>query len=241
VLAPGPVRLIPMTTTLRIGGLEKFSTVDWPGRLVATVFCQGCGWRCRYCHNPHLLSFRVGAPLEGEWTWPALVAWLRDRRGLLEGVVFSGGEPTLQAGLTAAMREARDLGFRVGLHTGGPVPALLAAALPLVDWVGFDLKAPFEHYFRITGRPGGEAARSSLQLLRESGVEHEVRTTWHPDLLGEQDLMDMAGELEQAGSRRWVLQVFRPDGCADEGLRARSPGDLPEVLLAREGLEVVWR
>lgn len=230
-----------MTSALRIGGLEKFSAVDWPGRLVATVFCQGCGWRCRYCHNPHLIPFRTGAPSEGEWTWPTIRAWLRDRRGLLDGVVFSGGEPTLQPALPAAMAEARELGFRVGLHSGGPVPELFAAALALADWVGFDFKAPFTEYGRVTGRPGGRAAEESLRLLRASGVAHEVRTTWHPDLLREEDLRAMSCTLRAAGETRWVLQKFRPEGCADAHLAAQPIGEPPEALLREAGLEICVR
>jgi pyruvate formate lyase activating enzyme len=219
---------------LVIGGLERFSVVDWPGQITATVFCQGCGWRCRYCHNPGLMAFRApGAAREGEWTWPAVLAWLRDRRGLLDGVVFSGGEPTLQPGLADAVRATRELGFRVGLHTGGPAPEVLGEVLPLVDWVGFDFKAPFEEYIRVTGRAGGDAARLSLRMIRAAGVACEVRTTWHPDLLSAGDLAEMARSLSAAGIVEWVIQRFRPEGCADAGLRVLGPGELPEC----EGVE----
>jgi pyruvate formate lyase activating enzyme len=147
---------------LRVGGLSRLSSCDWPGQLVATVFLQGCPWRCRYCHNPHLLP----APGDGEIAWREVLAFLEARRGLLDGVVFSGGEPTVQAALPAAMRTVRALGFGVGLHTGGPTPERLKAVLPLVDWVGFDVKAPFADYARITGvASSGEAARLSLTHL----------------------------------------------------------------------------
>lgn len=178
---------------------------------------------------------------DDEWTWPAVLAWLRDRRGLFDGVVFSGGEPTLQPGLPAAMRQARELGFRIGLHTGGPVPELLAAALPLADWVGFDFKAPCDAYLRITGRPGGEAAHASLRLVKQAGVECEVRTTWHPSLLSEKDLDAMAEILGAAGYGRWVLQCFRPEGCADAELCAVPLGPVPAGVFQRPGLEVCVR
>lgn len=229
---------------LAVGGLERFSVVDWPGQITATVFCQGCGWRCRYCHNPGLIPFRgtdaacVGEP---DWTWSSVLAWLRDRRGLLDGVVFSGGEPTLQAGLADAVRATRELGFRIGLHTGGPVPARLVEVLPLLDWVGFDFKAPFADYFRITGRMGGEAARQSLRMLRGAGMALEVRTTWHPQLLSGPDLGVMADSLVEAGVGEWVLQRFRPEGCEDaELLRSGASGlGSPCVdALGRPGLAV---
>jgi pyruvate formate lyase activating enzyme len=231
---------------IAVGGLERFSVVDWPGRITATVFCQGCGWRCRYCHNPGLIPFRgVDAECVGErgWTWSSVLAWLRDRRGLLDGVVFSGGEPTLQAGLADAVRATRELGFRIGLHTGGPVPLRLGEVLPMLDWVGFDFKAPFLEYLRVTGRVGGESARQSLRLLRAAGVALEVRTTWHPELLSEENLQVMADALVEVGVGEWVLQRFRPEGCEDEELKLRALGiGYPAIEgLHRPGLTVRLR
>ncbi|MBC8008489.1 MAG: anaerobic ribonucleoside-triphosphate reductase activating protein [Burkholderiales bacterium] len=233
---------------IEVGGLARFSTVDWPGMMTATVFCQGCGWRCRYCHNPHLIPFRhqsldtvlSDGNEEDGWTWTSVAAWLRDRRGLLNGVVFSGGEPTLQPRLAEAMAQARELGFRVGLHTGGPVPEALSEVLPLADWVGFDFKAPFACYARVTGRDAGAKAAESLRLLRASGVDFEVRTTWHPILLRETDLAAMADTLAEAGVSEWVVQRFRRDGCADVELCASAMGGgvVPEAELARAGLTV---
>jgi pyruvate formate lyase activating enzyme len=158
---------------LRVGGLTRLSASDYPGRLAAVVFCQGCAWRCGYCHNPELQPAR-GA---GEIPWPVVLAFLERRRGLLDAVVFSGGEPTLQAGLAEAMREVKRLGFLVGLHTAGIVPRRLAQVLPLVDWVAMDAKAPFESHERVTRvRGSGARARRSAALLRASGVACEFHT-----------------------------------------------------------------
>ena len=223
---------------LRIGGFEKLSAVDWPGHLSAVVFCQGCGWRCGYCHNPHLIPF---AEPEVAWEWNDIVAWLGRRRGLLDGVVFSGGEPTLQPGLCAAMEAVRALGFEVGLHTGGPVPENLAAVLPLVSWVGFDFKAPFDRYAQVTGHDHGGRARESFELVRAAGVRCEVRTTWHPRLLSEEDLVAMGGTLAAAGCTEWVIQRFRAEGCADGELRAQPVGDVPEAVRTSAGLKVCVR
>jgi pyruvate formate lyase activating enzyme len=140
---------------LRVGGLTPLSTTDWPGMLAAVVFCQGCPWRCGYCHNPDLIPPRG----EHEIVWEEIIALLRRRQGLLDGVVFSGGEPTLQGDLAEAMREVRALGFKIGLHSGGAYPDRLAAVLPLVDWVGLDIKAPFDAYARITAAAGSGGAR----------------------------------------------------------------------------------
>jgi pyruvate formate lyase activating enzyme len=199
--------------------MTPLSMTDYPGRLAAVLFCQGCPWSCVYCHNPHLMP--AGAPSKRDWA--STLDFLRRRAGLLDAVVFSGGEPTLQAGLAEAMRDVRRLGFQIGLHTAGPYPESLGEVLPLVDWVGFDVKAPFESYDRINGAPGsGAKARESLRLLVESGVDHECRTTSHPSLFTAPQLAALSDELFALGARRHVLQAFRADGCRDEALIAAA-------------------
>lgn len=212
-----------------VGGLTPLSTADWPDMLAAVVFCQGCAWACPYCHNPSLRTFGPG-----ERTWRETLDWLATRRGLLDAVVFSGGEPLLQPGLAAAMRQVRDLGFRVGLHTSGMDPAALTRALPLTDWAGLDLKAPRAAYARISGRPDAAAAAwRSLELLRESGVAFELRTTWHPALLTADDLLALAAEIAAVRPATWALQAFQPAGCADAGLAGSGRQHVPEALAAR--------
>lgn len=216
---------------LRVGGLTPLSTTDWPGMLAAVVFCQGCPWRCGYCHNPHLI------PAQGssEIPWDEVIAFLRRRQGLLDGVVFSGGEPTSQADLADAIREVRALGFKVGLHTGGAYPRRLAEVLPLVDWVGLDAKAPFADYARITGVEGsGERARSSLERVLASGVGHEIRTTVHPALLADDEVASLARALADRGVKRYVLQAFRTQGCADAELAECTKRKHPFVSLVDE-------
>jgi pyruvate formate lyase activating enzyme len=217
---------------LRVGGFVPLSTVDWPGQLSATVFTRGCPWDCLYCHNPHLLSFTP----EGEGDagdhpdWAAILAFLAGRVGLLDGVVFTGGEPTAQTALPGAMAAVRDMGFAVALHSGGPSPAAFEAAFPHAAWVGFDVKAPFARYESITRVPGsGERAFESLRLLVESGVPFEARTTVHGGLLSAKDLDAMADELVAAGVREWALQSFREEG-ARGGLPCRHDVDLEAVV-----------
>ncbi|WP_287883247.1 anaerobic ribonucleoside-triphosphate reductase activating protein [Paracoccus sp. (in: a-proteobacteria)] len=200
---------------IRIGGLQRLSSCDWPGELVATLFLQGCPWDCPYCHNPHLIPPEA----EGALDWQEILGFLAGRRSLLDGVVFSGGEPTLQRGLPQTMRAVRDLGFRTGLHTAGPYPARLAAVLPLCDWVGFDVKAPFSGYRRVTGAAGsGDRARESLRLLLASGTAHQVRTTVDPELIDEAALAQMGAELAALGVADHVLQT-----CRHTGVRRSRP------------------
>ena len=202
---------------LVVGGLTPFTTIDFPGRLAAVVFCQGCPWRCGYCHNPHLHS-----PQRGERSWSAVLDWLETRHGLLDGVVFSGGEPLLQRGLGTALGEVRARGFATALHTAGIYPERLAAALPMLDWVGFDVKGPFEDYRRITGAPGGEAALAALGALLKAGTAHEIRCTVDTELLDADALARMARQLAAQGISRLVLQVCR---------RAGQPPRLPDGLI----------
>lgn len=205
---------------LRIGGFVPLSSVDWPGQLVATVFLSGCPWDCPYCHNAHLIG--SGSPVDDAVAWDEVIALLDARAGLLDGVVFSGGEPTLQPALLHAIREVRERGFAVALHTGGAFPDRFAALLPYLDWVGFDVKAPFAEYSRVTRRPGsGQAALASLRALVASGVPFEVRTTVHSELLGPDDLTSLAADLTAEGVGHWYLQEYRPEG-AREGLLGPS-------------------
>ena len=154
---------------LRLGGVVPFSTSDWPGKLAAVLFLQGCPWRCAYCHNPHL---QAAMPTEAP-SFDAFASWLRSRVGLLDAVVFSGGEPTAQAALPAAMREVKALGFEVGLHTAGASPRRLDEALRCADWVGFDVKAASRDVASIARVAwSGTAASASLRLLLASGVRH---------------------------------------------------------------------
>jgi pyruvate formate lyase activating enzyme len=191
---------------LRVGGLTPMTTIDYPGELSAVIFCQGCPWRCRYCHNGHLLPATRG----GLMAWGQVVGFLERRRGLLDAVVFSGGEPTLQSALPAAVTQVRSLGFKVGLHTAGPYPDRLRALLPHLDWVGLDIKALPHDYPDITGVPGsGDKAWESLRLLRNAGIALEVRTTLMPDWERDGRVQALVRRLRAVGIEDWVPQRCR--------------------------------
>jgi pyruvate formate lyase activating enzyme len=200
---------------LELGGFTPLSTTDWPGKLAAVVFVQGCPWRCTYCHNPALQQRGAGSGP----AWAEVMQTLRRRVGLLDGVVFSGGEPTLDPALPEAIAQVRALGLQVGLHTAGIYPDRLAALLPELDWVGFDLKTDFVHYDALVGRrQSGNAVRKALRILLASGVPHEVRTTYHPAQVPEAALRSMGQHLKAQGARHWVLQQWRPHEGAEPGL-----------------------
>ncbi|MBO0611452.1 anaerobic ribonucleoside-triphosphate reductase activating protein (plasmid) [Thiothrix fructosivorans] len=188
--------------------MVPLTSIDFPGHLAAVLFCQGCPWHCRYCHNPHLLRTDVSSKLE----WAEVMRFLRERVGFLDGVVFSGGEPLLQPRLLEAIREVKALGFKVALHTAGIMPARLAKVLPYVDWVGLDIKAPFDAYKKVTGLAGsGFKAEESLDLLLAARhVDYEIRTTVDPALLGRDDIERLAESLAKLGVKHFSLQACQP-------------------------------
>lgn len=212
---------------IRVGGMTPLTTIDFPGRLAAVLFLQGCPWRCGYCHNPDLLPARADSALD----WAAVQAFLQRRRGLLEGVVFSGGEPTAQAALPKAIEAVKAMGFQVGLHSGGMYPARLRTVLPLLDWIGLDIKAPADLYDRVTARRHSAApAHAALAHVLESGIAYECRTTWNPGVFPVEGLYRLADDLHHRGVRRWVLQECRQGG------RGIGKGEMPDLARLAAGI-----
>ena len=206
-----------LDASLRIGGLLPMTTLDYPDHLACVLFCQGCAWRCRYCHNPELIRARMPTDI----SWQQVLDFLHKRQGLLEAVVFSGGEATLQKALPGAMATVRALGFKVGLHSAGIKPSALRRVLPWCDWVGFDVKALEEEVALITGVKGsGQANWHSLEMLLESAVAYECRTTVHWQLFDCQRLQRLAERLAGMGVAHFVVQLARDQRLLDPTLGA---------------------
>lgn len=157
----------PSADSLAIAGLVPLSTVDWPGKLAAVVFLQGCPLACPYCQNEAILDPKV----PGAVPWSQVEALLARRAGLLDGVVLTGGEALRQAGVVDAARRVREMGFGVGLHTAGAYPRALAKTLPHTDWVGIDVKAMPDDYAAATGFGAGAKAWQSLDAVLEASAE----------------------------------------------------------------------
>lgn len=176
--------------------MEPFSSVDWPGKLVATLFLQGCPWKCTYCHNVDIIDCTT----PGRVMWDEVLTLLQRRRGLLDGVVFSGGEPTRQAGLADGIGQVKEMGYLVGLHTAGPYPRRFEQVLPMLDWVGLDIKATPEKYRAITSvQRSASTAYTSLRLALDARVPLQVRTTFDPTVLTEEDLAQVKQTVAQMG------------------------------------------
>ena len=189
-----------------IGGVEPFTTVDFPGRLAAVLFCLGCPLRCPYCHNPELQDFK-GKPFI---PWERFVEFLDSRKKLLDGIVFSGGEPLAQPDLYESMKTVKDMGFEIGLHTSGVNVERLKQVLPLLDWVGFDVKTLFKHYEKRIPHSHAETVETCLNLLIESNIDLEVRTTLDPRIISIPELRQLADILARKGVKTYALQEYRP-------------------------------
>ncbi|MCX7750996.1 MAG: anaerobic ribonucleoside-triphosphate reductase activating protein [Candidatus Bipolaricaulota bacterium] len=222
---------------MEIAHLQLPSLVDWPGKVSAVLWTVGCDFRCPFCYNAELVLPELGTKLPRLGV-DGLLAQLAARRKLLDGVVVTGGEPTLHPDLPEFLVQVKELGLLVKLDTNGARPDVLAGLLAadLVDHVAVDLKAPFPRYGEFTGLLRGAAladavarVRESILLVQERAPDYEFRTTAAPGL-GPDDLRAVAAEIR--GARRYVLQpFFAPAGkrLVDEGWRTRPALSVGEL------------
>ena len=190
---------------LTAAGIVPFTTIDFPGRLAAVIFMRGCPLRCPFCHNYALQRDGAdGVP------WAEVDAFLADRRTRLDGIVLSGGEPLKHPEIKGLIQKIKDLGYQVAVHTSGVYPAHLQSVLPLLDWVGLDIKAPWPKYDTLCGRMNMTSkVQESLKILQDSGIEFECRTTCDPRYLTSEDILSIGRALAEQGVGTYVLQRYR--------------------------------
>ena len=217
-----------------IGGLQKFSLADFPGKIAAIIFSQGCNFRCPYCHNPELVDpARYATPILQE----EILQFLATRRGQLQGVVVTGGEPTQQEDLPDFLAAIKDFGLAIKLDTNGSNPALLEKVLArgLADYLAMDIKAPLDSYSRVAGvQVSTGDIEKSVRMVMGSGVAHEFRTTYLESLLSTDDMKGIAVLVR--GCRLFVLQSFRSVRTLDPVMH-RQP--MPEGKRLREIQELM--
>ena len=193
---------------MKIVGIQKLTLLDYPGKVACTVFLDGCNFRCPFCHNAELLSPDVEAVM----TVGELLTFLKKRRGILEGVCITGGEPTIHPELLELLRAVRELGYPVKLDTNGYRPRSLGALLEegLVDYVAMDLKNGPEAYAQTVGLPAVNLDRvgESIRLLLEDRVDYELRTTVVSPLHTEASIAAMAQWLTALGEGKKVKRMF---------------------------------
>jgi pyruvate formate lyase activating enzyme len=205
---------------MHLGGLQKLTLIDYPGKIAATVFTVGCSFRCPFCHNPELVlpdwSGGVGSVSEEEF-----FSFLKSRQNKLEGVCITGGEPTVQKDILDFMRKIKELNFAVKLDSNGTRPDVLKKALEekVVDFVSMDIKNSIGKYDETAGTEVNmDRIKLSVDLIRASGLDYEFRTTVVPGFHKEEDFDEIGNWLE--GSRKYALQKFRDEGkLLDESIR----------------------
>ncbi|MDO9515751.1 MAG: anaerobic ribonucleoside-triphosphate reductase activating protein, partial [Syntrophales bacterium] len=204
---------------MRIGDIQRFSLIDYPGRICAIIFTQGCNFRCPYCHNPELVLPSLpkkGTSQRKTMKTDDILAFLERRREKLDAVNITGGEPLLQRGLIKFIEQVRSIGYLVKIDTNGSLPKILKKLIAggLLDYIAMDIKAPLEKYEKIVNAPiAPENIAESIQMIMASGIDYEFRTTLPSTLLTEKDLEKIGTIIE--GARRYVLQRFVPSKTLD--------------------------
>lgn len=199
----------------KIAGIQKTTLLDYPTKVAAIVFTQGCNFRCGYCHNPELLEQNKN----NEFLPENFISFLKTRQGKLDGVVITGGEPTLQSGLYDFIKEIKQLDFAVKLDTNGTNPKILEKLLNenLVDYIAMDIKAPLEKYSEITCvNVNTNNVKTSIDLIIKSLIAYEFRTTVLKSQLSFEDF-DKIGQTIK-GANLYYLQKFVPNKIYDERL-----------------------
>lgn len=224
---------------MRIKGWVKSTLLDYPGRIAASLFCGGCNFRCPNCHNSDIVLRPTQVPdVPQDEIW----AFLEKRRRLLDGIVISGGEPTLQSDLPSFAERLHEMGFLVKLDTNGYRPDVVESMIDTrtVDYVAMDVKAPLSpHKYALAAGVKVDITRirRSVSLLLEGRTEYEFRTTVVPGVLDKEDIAQISQSI--AGAQRYYLQQFVPRDTLDPAMLKRRPY-LPDQVRAMADLARPW-
>jgi pyruvate formate lyase activating enzyme len=205
---------------MQINGLVKTTLLDYPKHLAATVFIGSCNMRCPFCHNSSLVTKVYTQPVIPE---KELFNYLQKRKGILEGVCITGGEPTIHPELTSFISNIKSMGYKVKLDTNGTNPDMLKelVKLSLIDYIAMDIKNSKEHYGLSAGIPGfdTEPVEESIAFLLEEPVDYEFRTTVVKELHTPQDMISIGNWIK--GAKAYYLQAFKDSGdVLEPGLSA---------------------
>jgi pyruvate formate lyase activating enzyme len=218
---------------MKIGGFQKFSMIDYPGKISAIIFTQGCNFRCPYCHNPELVDPVLFGPLIEQ---EEIFSFLERRQGKLEAVVITGGEPTIQEDLLEVITRIREMGYLVKLDTNGSKPLVLGKLMAknVLDYIAMDVKAPLSKYQEVVRtKIDPQQILESIRIVMSSGIPYEFRTTVVRQLLSPEDVLEI-GRKMITGAERYVLQKFVPSKTLDQSfLRATTFSDAEFEVLRR--------
>ena len=215
---------------MKIAGFQKVTLLDFPGLVACTVFIGGCNFRCPFCHNADVVEEKTG----GEFSKEEIISYLKKRKGVLDGVCVTGGEPLLYPETLDFMREIKDLGFKIKLDTNGSVPSRLKEAVfsGLCDYAAMDIKNTLEKYsITAGGSVNTEKIKESVSFLLSDVVPYEFRTTVVKELHTKDDILKISEEI--SGASKWYLQQFVDSGnLIGSGFSAYSPSELEDFAAA---------
>lgn len=213
-----------------IGGVEKTSLIDYPEKLTAVVFTIGCNFRCGYCHNPELIKLKEDSKILDEEDF---FAYLEKRKGLLDAVTITGGEPTLQNDLVDFIKRVKDMGFLIKLDTNGCSPEILEKLIneKLLDYIAMDIKNSIDNYNKVVRNfTDKEKILKSIRLIMNSNVDYEFRTTTLKSLISIEDF-EKIGEMIN-GAKKYFIQKFVPSKVLNENL-------MNEINYSKEEFEFI--
>ena len=193
-----------------IGGLQKTSLLDYPGKVSAIIFTAGCNFRCPYCYNPELVTKIRKTKLISQ---KAIFDFLAKRRNVLDAIVITGGEPTLHQDLAEFISKIKKLGFLVKLDTNGTNPAMIKKIIKknLIDYIAMDIKAPLRSYSKVVNsKVDTKKIKHSIKIIINCGLAYEFRSTLLPQLHTRDDLLKMSRLVK--GAKKYYLQKFKPTG-----------------------------
>lgn len=207
---------------ISIGGFLTLSLCDFPGKVAAVVFTNGCNFRCPWCHNGHLLG-AADAPDHQELDAEDVLSRIENLKNRLQGVVVTGGEPTIQKDLRLFIEKLKTFGLLVKLDTNGSNPEIVRELIAdkLIDFVAMDVKAPWSKYAELTGTSISPAdkVQETMSIITGSGIPHQFRTTKVTPLLTEDDCAEIERQIPQGSPFKW--QTFIPDNALDPALRSK--------------------
>lgn len=212
-----------------IGGFQKFSLIDYPGKISCIVFTQGCNFRCPYCHNPELIPFTPLVKIKEE----TILSFLEKRKGKIDAVVITGGEPTMQQDLLKFIQKIKEMGYLTKLDTNGSNPEMLEIIInhSLVDYIAMDIKAPLEKYKEVTHSViSPEEIKRSIRMIMNSDIKYEFRTTVVKSQLSKEDIINIGKLIE--GAELYILQKFIPSKTLDPNFlnkKTYSDGEFKEL------------
>ena len=220
-----------------LGGLQKTTLIDFPGRVACTVFTVGCNFRCPFCHNKDLVSLELFKktklqPISEDYFFE----FLEKRKKILDGVCITGGEPSLQKDLPQFCKKIKSLGLEVKLDTNGSNPKMLEKLIKkeTIDFISMDVKTVFEEYKKAIGiQYPVSSIKESIKLILRSGLEYEFRTTIVPGIHDKGTMVKLAKDLKEIVKLNYVFQQFRPKNCLDPKylkMRPFSSQEMQDIL-----------